>query len=114
EARVGEGIENVGEVIDNVLIKSLAESREEIAKALAFGESIGIDPTQLEAAAAAAFDFAAIFDQDVNATLRAANKLVQTGLADSFGEAFDLMTSGMQSSIVASDDLLDVINEFAS
>lgn len=114
EARTAESIPNAGRIIDNVLIGSLADSREEIAQTLALADQLEVLPDQLESAASGAFDFAAVWDEDVNEVLRTANQLVNTGLAEDFPAAFDLLQTGFESGLNKGGDLLDVLNEYGT
>jgi len=61
---------------------------------------------------ATAMDFASAMDQDVEKAVRAAAKMIKTGLAENGDEAFDILTRGMQQGANDADDLLDTFAEY--
>jgi phage-related minor tail protein len=61
---------------------------------------------------ATAMDFADAMDQDVEKAVRAAAKMIKTGLAEDGTQAFDILTRGMQQGANDADDLLDTFAEY--
>jgi phage-related minor tail protein len=59
-----------------------------------------------------ALGLSSIFGTDVNGSIAAASKLVKSGMAPDMTTAFDQITRGMQTTGIASDDLLDTIGEY--
>jgi hypothetical protein len=57
---------------------------------------------------------ASTFDQDLGGVTAAVGQLMRTGLADNADEAFDILTSGFQSSANKADDFLDTLNEYST
>jgi hypothetical protein len=59
------------------------------------------------------FVVAAVSGEDFNKVIRAADTLVQTGLAPSYEEAFDQITTGFQNGLNKGEDFLDTIVEYS-
>lgn len=59
------------------------------------------------------FVVAALSGEDFNKVIRAADTLVQTGLAPSYTEAFDQITTGFQNGLDKGEDFLDTIVEYS-
>lgn len=66
----------------------------------------------IEAITATAMNFASAMDEDVSKAVRAASKMIKTGLAEDGQAAFDLLTRGMQQGADDADDLLDTFAEY--
>jgi len=107
-------IPDAAELINTLWVGAWADSRGEIAESLAFAERLGIPLEQLGSATEAAFNSAAVTGHEVNEVLRAQNSLVKTGLAESYEEASDIITTGFLEGLDIGDDFLDVINEYGS
>ncbi|MCY0956224.1 phage tail tape measure protein [Streptomyces sp. H27-H5] len=54
------------------------------------------------------------FDMDLGVTTAAVGQLMRTGLAKSAEEAFDIITTGLQSAADKSGDYLETLNEYAT
>lgn len=112
EARTGAALEGLDGVINRIYVETGAE-RGTIADALVpliqDGEtSLAV----LEELGTSAIEFSQVFGTDVNQTLKAANTLIGTGLADNATEAFDVLIYGMQSGANSAGDFLDLVGEF--
>lgn len=68
----------------------------------------------LEGVTSKALALAETFDMEVGPTTAAVGQLIRTGLADNADEAFDILTTGFQSSANKADDFLEVINEYST
>lgn len=66
----------------------------------------------IERITATAMTFAEVMDEDVEKAVRAAAKMIKTGLAENGTEAFDILTRGMQQGADDADDLLDTFAEY--
>jgi phage-related minor tail protein len=66
----------------------------------------------LKSTAALTTDFAATFGQDAEGITSAIATMLNTGIAQSSEEAFDILTKGMQSGANKADDLLDTFTEY--
>lgn len=66
----------------------------------------------IEAITATAMDFASAMDEDVTKSVRAAAKMIKTGMAEDGQQAFDILTRGMQQGADDADDLLDTFAEY--
>lgn len=64
--------------------------------------------------AATALDFTTAFEQDMSRTTQAIGTLLNTGMAKSSEEAFDILTKGMQLGVDKGEDLLDTFIEYPS
>lgn len=114
EARTGRSIPNASELIDELYVGTLSNSKEQIAQTLELATQLGLTGDPLKQASEGALNFATIFDQDVNESLVAANALVTSGLAKDFPQAFDLITAGFQDGLNRSGDFLSTLIEFSA
>lgn len=68
----------------------------------------------LEGVTTKALALAQTFDQDLTMTTTAVGQLMRTGLAKNAEEAFDIITTGLQSSADKSGDYLETLNEYST
>lgn len=68
----------------------------------------------LEGVTTKALALAETFDQDLTMATAAVGQLMRTGLADNAEEAFDIITTGLQSSADKSGDYLETLNEYST
>lgn len=118
--RTGRDLGNAGEVIRNVYNNAWGESREEIANAIVelatvknLNDEFVVSAENLERVVTGAYEAAAVGGEDVNMVIRAATNLVNTGLVDSFDEAFDFIAFGFQKGLNQGDDFLDTLIEYS-
>lgn len=112
-AQIGEELPDAEQRINDIY-KATTASREEVATALARANQLQIDPSEIDAAATSALNFAQAFDVDVTESLRAAQQLVTNGLVPDIQSAFDLFTAGSQSGLNIDGGLLGTLTEYAS
>jgi hypothetical protein len=115
----GQYAEDLGAIAGELYAGAYGENLGEVNEALRSVIQSGAvmeDATneQLKSITASAMDLATAFDQDVAGTARAAGRMVQTGLADTAEEAFDILTRGFQQGADAGGDFLDVIGEYGT
>lgn len=68
----------------------------------------------LEGVTTKALALAETFDQDLTMATAAVGQLMRTGLAKNADEAFDIITTGLQSSADKGGDYLETLNEYAT
>lgn len=68
----------------------------------------------LEAVSGKALTLSSVFGTDVADSTRAVSQMMRTGLAKNAGDAFDIITKGMQNGADKSGDLLDTMNEYGT
>lgn len=115
----GQYAEDLGAVAGELYAGAYGENLGEVNEALRSVVQSGAvmeDATneQLKSVTASAMDLASAFDQDVAGTAQAAGRMVQTGLAGSAEEAFDILTRGFQQGADTGGDFLDVLNEYGT
>lgn len=108
------------QAIDNIFNRNYGENLDEVARLVStisnvLGET---DPYALEEIATNAYEAATAISgitgeqQDVNALFVQQNRMVESGLADNFQQASDIMVAGFQSAIGYSGDFLGDLGEF--
>jgi phage-related minor tail protein len=108
----------IGAVAGQVYADNWGGSLDEInASIKAIGNNIGdvskMSSADLKSMSESALALADTFDLDVNDSTRAAGQLMKTGLAANATEAFDIITTGMQTGVDKSGDFLDTLNEYS-
>ncbi|MBD2760076.1 phage tail tape measure protein [Yimella sp. cx-573] len=96
----GEGLEDIGEAITAV-VRNIDGMRDASSDALAD-------------IAGKASTLATVFGEDLTASTRAVSQMIRTGLVKDAGEAFDLLTTGMQNGANAAEDLSDTYIEYGT
>lgn len=102
------------EVMRSIYNNNYGESYEDIANSIAtVRQQMGdLNSQELQQVTESAITFRDTFGVEVPESIRAANTLMQQFGVDS-GEAFDLMTYGMQNGLDFSGELIDSINEYS-
>jgi phage-related minor tail protein len=106
-----------GALAGRLYAEAYGESLTEVNEAIRAVWQSGIIPedaaiADIEAITATALDFASAMDEEVSKSVRAAAKMIKTGLADDGAAAFDILTRGMQQGADDADDLLDTFAEY--
>jgi len=107
-----------GQLAGSVYRDNFGESMESVNEALrvvwSSMRAIGQDsPAQIESTTKAALTLSDTFGVDVSESVRAATRLIQTGLVGNSQEAFDLMAKGFQTGAGQADDLLETLTEYS-
>jgi phage-related minor tail protein len=119
-AQIGAGAElsgELGRIAGELYANAYGESVTDVNEALRAVWQSGIVPEDesidgIKAITATAMDFASAMDEDVSKAVRAAAKMIKTGLAEDGQAAFDILTRGMQQGADDADDLLDTFSEY--
>lgn len=106
-----------GKVTGKLFSKGVVTDFQQGADAIKAVMQSGIAPAgatnaQLESIATKAADVANIFGQDLGGVTNAVSQMMKTGLAKNSGQAFDIITKGLQSGVDKGGDFLDTINEY--
>lgn len=112
-AQIGGELPDAQERINRLLLVTSA-SREDIARRLAQGVQLGIDPAELDTAVQRSLALGDALELGSDELLASADKLVTQGLAPNLEAAFDVITAGYQEGVNRGGDFLDVLTENAS
>lgn len=111
--------ERAGEIAKDVFRGAWGESIGEVSQALSDlhqFDLIDLESTSKDVAQSLAEDaltIADVWDQEVNEVIRSAGALLDSGLARSAEEAFDIITTGFTEGADANGDFLDTIFEYS-
>ncbi|MEU6768626.1 phage tail tape measure protein [Streptomyces sp. NPDC046853] len=108
-----------GKVAGKLYSSGVSGSFQEAADSIKAVVQAGLAPPdatnkQLQAIATKASDVSNVFGQDLGGVTNAVSQMMKTGLAKNSGEAFDLITKGLQSGADKGGDFLDTINEYGT
>lgn len=111
--------EEFGALAGRLYADAYGESLTEVNEAIRSVWQSGLIPEDaaiedIEAITATALDFASAMDEEVSKSVRAAAKMIKTGMAEDGSEAFDILTRGMQQGADDADDLLDTFSEYST
>jgi phage-related minor tail protein len=114
---VGEA-HRLGRIVGEAYYSGIADSVEESGAALSGVLSQGLvdtsaSETELRELTNMASTAAKVVGEDAGRIARAAKQLLVNGLADSAGQAIDIITTASQKGVNVSGDLLDTIEEYA-
>lgn len=115
-----EAAERSGEVAKDVFRGAWGESIDEVAQAIGLlhqRDLVDLETASEEVAQSLAEDaltIADVWDKDVNEVIRSAGALMDSELADSAEEAFDIITTGLTEGADANGDFLDTIFEYST
>lgn len=117
----GEFAEQAGEVAGRLygdaFGDSVAETADAVKQVLQSGIMAGAEDMSsdaLEEMTATALTFSDVLDQDLGMSLQAVDRMLASGLANSADEAFDILTTGIQSGVDASGDLTETFQEYST
>lgn len=113
EARTGRMIPDAERLVKDIYEAGWGESRDEIANLVIEMDHLHIATSDFEQAATSAFQAAQVTGKDVNDVLETMNQMVQTGIADNFQEAADVIVAGFQNGADKGGDFLQVLNKNA-
>lgn len=113
EARTGEAGKVYEDAITNIFNQNWGDSQSEVAEIAARLTQAGVAAEDLETAVVSAYNAASATGQDVNDILRVQERLVSSGLADSYTEASDIIATGFQTGADRSGDFLDTLFEYS-
>lgn len=103
-----------GEVYGDALGGSMEDVNEAVRAVWSGMRQLGEQsPGQIEQATRAAMILSDTFGVDVNESVRAATRLISTGLVKDSKAAFDLMAKGFQTGGNQADDLLETLTEYS-
>lgn len=110
---VGEELEAMGDVLENVYGANFGESMEDVAAGLSeVYRSTGLVGAELEETTKAAYALSDTFGYDVAESARAA-KAMMTNFGISGEEAMGLIAAGAQNGLDYSGEMIDSINEYS-
>lgn len=110
---VGEELEAMGDVLENVYGDNFGESMEDVAAGLSeVYRNTGLVGEELEATTKAAYALSDTFGYDVSESARAA-KAMMTNFGISGEEAMGMIAAGAQNGLDYSGELIDTINEYS-
>lgn len=103
-----------GKVASDLYAGAWGESLDDVNNTIAtVTQNIGQGSDEwLKKTSALTLDFATTFDQDAQSVTKAIATMLNTGIAQSSEEAFDILTAGMQQGANKADDLLDTFTEY--
>lgn len=110
----GRAIPGARELIEDIYNDGFDASKQQIADVIALTAQLGIATDKTGTATREAFITAANTGQDVQDTLRAMNRLVESGLAANFEDAGDLLTVGLQNGANLGGDMNTTLQNSAS
>lgn len=110
----GDEAAKYGKIAGDLYKGAWGESLDEVNGVIAqVTQNIGEGNEQwLKDTSALTLDFASTFEQDTAGVTRAIATMLNTGIAQSSEEAFDILTKGMQGGANKADDLLDTFTEY--
>lgn len=110
---VGDELEAMGDVLENVYGANFGENMEDVAAGLSeVYRNTGLVGDELEATTKAAYALSDTFGYDVSESARAA-KAMMTNFGISGEEAMGLIAAGAQNGLDYSGELIDTINEYS-